>query len=70
VNIKTLGDLIQIKRYEQRLTIEQLALKMGIAPKTIRSWQSDSERPCDRHLGQLSDILGFKLTDNLSCLVQ
>jgi hypothetical protein len=31
-SILTLGDLIQVKRYEKKLTLRQLAPKMGITP--------------------------------------
>jgi len=59
-----LGDLIQIKRYEKRLTVWQLAQKMGIATVTVRAWEGGSERPSDQQMEQMATILGFV---NIEC---
>jgi DNA-binding transcriptional regulator YiaG len=54
---KTLGDLIQVKRNEKRLTLPQLAEKMGIAPAVVRAWEDNSTRPNDQQLAELSGLL-------------
>jgi ribosome-binding protein aMBF1 (putative translation factor) len=64
-SIKTLGDLIQIKRYEKRLTVWQLALKMGIATAMIRAWECNTEHPNGQQRGELANILGFQHTVDL-----
>jgi len=58
-SIKTLGDLIQIKRYEKRLTVEQIARKMGIATRTVRAWERGESTPDQEQWQLLSVILSF-----------
>jgi ribosome-binding protein aMBF1 (putative translation factor) len=59
-SIKTLGDLIQIKRYEKRLTLWQLAQKMGIAAQLIRAWEDETARPTQQQCEQLAAIIGLR----------
>jgi len=59
-SIQTLGDLIQIKRYEKRLTVWQLALKMGIATATVRAWEGNDKQPNELQMTQLENLLGFQ----------
>jgi len=59
MSIKTLGNLIQIKRYEQRLTLWQLALKMGIATSTVRAWERDKRVPNENQRQMVASILAF-----------
>ena len=59
-SIKTLGDLIQIKRYEKRLTLWRLAHKMGIATATVRAWERGTARPGEQQMEQLAKILDFR----------
>jgi ribosome-binding protein aMBF1 (putative translation factor) len=59
-NIKSLGDLIQVKRHEKNLTAGHLALKMGIATTLVRSWEDGSSQPNSQQLKTLADLLGFK----------
>jgi DNA-binding transcriptional regulator YiaG len=56
-SIKTLGDLIQIKRYEKCFTLWQLALKMGIPTRTVRAWERDADQPSVLQMDQLTKIL-------------
>ena len=58
-SIKTLGDLIQIRRYEKRLTLRRLVLKMGIAITMLRAWESDTDRPNEQQMKQLAQVLDF-----------
>jgi DNA-binding transcriptional regulator YiaG len=62
-NIKTLGDLIQIKRYEKRITLWQLALKTGIATATVRTWECGTDRPNEQQMVQLASVLQFNTDD-------
>lgn len=62
MSIKTLGDLIQVKRYEKRLTIKQLARKMGIATASVRAWECDTGHPNEQQTMQLLTILGASLS--------
>ena len=60
-NIKTIGDLIQIKRYEKRLRLWQLAQKMGIATATVRAWENGTSQPNKQQIEQLMKLLEFKI---------
>jgi DNA-binding transcriptional regulator YiaG len=57
-NVKTLGDQIKIKRYEKKITLQQLASKMGIRQTTVRGWEHDVERPDANQIEKLKTILG------------
>jgi transcriptional regulator with XRE-family HTH domain len=54
-----LGDLIQIKRYEKRLTFWQLAQKMGIATVSIRAWEDGTGQPTCKQIPLLMNYLGI-----------
>jgi len=56
-NVKTLGDQIKIKRYEKKITLQQLALKMGIRQTTVRGWEHDAERPNEEQMERLVAVL-------------
>jgi ribosome-binding protein aMBF1 (putative translation factor) len=58
-SIKTLGDLIQIKRFEKRLTLWQLAQKMGIATATVRRWEGGTDQPNKQQMELLTKLLGI-----------
>jgi ribosome-binding protein aMBF1 (putative translation factor) len=64
VSIKTLGELIQVKRVERNLTPGYLAAKMGIAANLVRSWEDGSCQPDNRQLEVLASVLGFGAFDN------
>ena len=59
MSIQTLGDLIQVKRYEKRLTLWQLAQKMGIASALVRAWEDGACMPNDEQTMFLKRILDF-----------
>ena len=52
--------MIQIKRYEKKLTLWQLAQKMGIATATVREWERDNSQPNQRQAEQLAKLLDLK----------
>ena len=54
-----LGDLIQIKRYEKKLTLGQLAQKMGIATASVRRWEEGICLPNDAQIGFLTKNSGL-----------
>lgn len=60
-SIKMLGDLIQIKRYEKKLTLWQLAQKMGITTASARAWEDGTGQPNDQQIALLTKHLGFAL---------
>ena len=60
-SVKTLGDLIHIKRYEKRLTRQQLAEKMGIAHTLIRAWERGASQPSEQQMEQLRKLLADAL---------
>jgi ribosome-binding protein aMBF1 (putative translation factor) len=57
--IKTLGDYIQAKRYENGLHPYQVAGKMGIETALILAWESGSRTPDEKQWQMLSDLLAF-----------
>jgi ribosome-binding protein aMBF1 (putative translation factor) len=62
MSIKTIGDLIQVKRHEKNLTPGHLALKMGIATSLVHSWEDGTAQPDNRQLKTLAGILGVDAT--------
>jgi transcriptional regulator with XRE-family HTH domain len=60
-SIQTLGDLIQVKRYEKRITLRQLAEKMGIAPASVRAWEAGTAEPDCQQYQSLVINLGLEL---------
>jgi ribosome-binding protein aMBF1 (putative translation factor) len=58
-SIKTIGDLIQVKRIEKNLSPCHLAAKMGIATALVRSWEDGTTQPNNRQLEVLENLLGF-----------
>ncbi|HXR46648.1 MAG TPA: helix-turn-helix transcriptional regulator [Candidatus Limnocylindrales bacterium] len=62
-SIKTLGDLIHVKRMEKNLTSGHLAAKMGITAILVRSWEDGTKRPDNRQLEVLVRLLGLDAGD-------
>jgi ribosome-binding protein aMBF1 (putative translation factor) len=62
-SIKTIGDLIQVKRHEKNLTLGHLAAKMGIATALVRSWEDGTGQPDNRQLKVLAGLLGVDAED-------
>jgi transcriptional regulator with XRE-family HTH domain len=58
-SIKTIGDLIRVKRRERNLTRYHLAIKMGIATALVRSWENGTSQPDNRQLEFLAKFLRF-----------
>jgi DNA-binding transcriptional regulator YiaG len=69
-SIQTLGDLIQVKRYEKRLTLGQLAQKMGIAPAEVRIWEQNGSYPDSDQCIDLARILEIDVHATLTGFCQ
>jgi transcriptional regulator with XRE-family HTH domain len=61
VSIKTIGEWIQVKRFEKNMTPGHLATKMGIARSLICSWEAGASQP-DSH--QLKGLMHFFGSDS------
>ena len=57
-SIKTIGDLIQVKRHEKNLTPGHLAAKTGIATRLVRSWEDGTSQHDIWQMKVLVGILG------------
>jgi ribosome-binding protein aMBF1 (putative translation factor) len=56
---KTLGDRIQIRRVEMKLSQAELASKIGITKLILRLWESDSQAPKGQEWQKLEALLGI-----------
>jgi DNA-binding transcriptional regulator YiaG len=65
-SIQTLGDWIQVKRQEKKLTPSHVAAKMGIATALVCSWENGTTQPDDRQLEILANLLDFDAGDCVS----
>ena len=63
-----MGDLIQVKRYEKRLTLSQLAQKMGITSASVRAWEDGTGQPNCQQITLLTKHLGFALGERIHTL--
>ena len=63
-----LGDLIQIKRYEKKLTLRQLGQKMGITAASVRAWEDGIIQPNRMQILLLTKHLGSALGEWLHTL--
>jgi len=57
--IKTFGDYIQAKRYENGLHPYQVAGKLGIETKLILAWENSTSKPNEKQWQMLSALLSF-----------
>ena len=51
--------MIHIKRYEKKLTLWQLAQKMGIATASVRAWEDGTGQPDSQQIALLAKFLKF-----------
>jgi DNA-binding transcriptional regulator YiaG len=68
VNIKTLGDLIHMKRYQENLTLWQLAQKMGITTASVRAWEDGIGQPNGLQIALLTKHLGIAFGERAHAL--
>ena len=55
--LKTLGDHILAKRFEQGLSRRQLAQTIGVTSRLVWQWELDLKFPSQAHLQALADAL-------------
>jgi DNA-binding transcriptional regulator YiaG len=59
VIVKTLGDQIQIKRYEKGLLQSQVAKALNVMTSLVKSWEDNSEKPTQAQWFGLANLLGL-----------
>ena len=55
----TVGDHLRRRRLELGLRQADLAARLGVAPETIRNWETGHRTPVGRSLGPIRDFLGY-----------
>ncbi len=55
--LKTLGDHIQVRRFEEGLLQSELAEKMGVTTSLIQLWENDDCLPDERQFKMLVSLL-------------
>jgi ribosome-binding protein aMBF1 (putative translation factor) len=58
--LKTLGDHIQVKRFEKGLTRSRLARMLEVPPELVTNWERDLETPNDGEWQALAQTLSFE----------
>ncbi len=58
--LKTLGDHIQVRRFEEGLLQSELAEKMGVTTSLIQLWENDDCLPDERQFKMLVSLLAPK----------
>jgi DNA-binding transcriptional regulator YiaG len=64
-SIKALGDWIQVKRQQKKISPYHLAAKMGIATALVHSWENGTCEPDERQRTILGNLLEFHVRVNL-----
>lgn len=54
----TLGGRIQRLRKERRMTLSDLAIRMGVSKPTVWAWEQGKAKPIDSRFAALADALG------------
>lgn len=57
----TLGERIYTARTAADMKIEDLAVRLGVLPRTVMNWENDRSAPRGNRLAMLSGILGVSL---------
>ncbi len=57
----TLGDRLTAAREAQRLSVPQLAAKLGVRSKTLEGWENDRAEPRANRLQMLAGMLNVSL---------
>ncbi len=58
-NPKTFGELLRKKRMDKRLTIKDLAKRIGVTETTVYNWEIRNKKPYRRTREKLKSILGL-----------
>ena len=56
--IKTLGDRIQVRRFELGLLQSELAAKLKVPISLLQAWEEDVQDPAPDHWNKLDNVLG------------
>jgi transcriptional regulator with XRE-family HTH domain len=57
----TLGERIYEARNAAEMTVEDLAVRLGVLPRTVSFWENDRSAPRGNRLSMLAGILGVSL---------
>lgn len=58
---ESFGARLRRLRKARKLTLEQVALNLGVSKPTVWAWEQDKARPVDSRLAELADVLGAPL---------
>lgn len=61
--MKTVGEIIREKREAKRLSVQQLAKRLGAKPHNIYTWEEDKALPHIWVLCDIADILECSLDE-------
>lgn len=56
------GDSLRLRRLFHRMSLEELAEKVGVAPSTIHRWERDTNRPTAVYVTLLAEALDVPRT--------
>jgi len=59
-NPKTAGEMLRKKRMELRLTMRDIAERLGVSETTVYNWEIKNRKPYRRTEEKLKAILGLK----------
>ncbi len=62
-NPKTFGERIRKKRMDKRLTMKDIATRLGVSETTVYNWEIKNKRPYRRTIKNLKSILGLTEKD-------
>ena len=53
------GEAIRKRRKEKGFTLARLARGLNVSRTAVYAWENEEYAPCDRHLEELEQLLGF-----------
>ena len=59
-NPKNFGEMIRKKRMDMRLTMREIAERLGVSETTVYNWEIRNRKPYRRTEEKLRDILGLE----------
>lgn len=60
--VATFGDRLEAARMAAGLSVEELAARIGVRARTVRSWEADEFEPRGNRLQMLAGMLSVSLT--------
>ena len=58
-NPKNFGERIRKKRMDKRLTMKDIATRLGVSETTVYNWEIKNKRPYRKTIKKLKSILGL-----------